>query len=87
MRRSWENVNTSSRGKYVLRWVQNTAGDRRRMCETFREKCARMSDLQVLNGKSKPNMTVGQMAETWYAPWLDRRVADGKTKDETPTST
>lgn len=87
-RRAWGNINEVIKGKkYVLRWTQNTPDGRKKPCETFygtyREACARMSELELLHGKSRPVPTFGDVCSMWYIPWLDRRVADGKTKEST----
>ena len=87
-RRAWGNINEVVKGKkYVLRWTQNTPQGRKKPCETFygtyREACARMSELELLHGKSKPVPTVGDVCRMWYLPWLDKRVEDGKTKEGT----
>lgn len=87
-RRAWGHIDEIVRGKkYVLRWTQNTPQGRKRPCETFygtyREACARMAELEVLHGKSRPVPTLGEVCEMWYAPWLEQRVADGKTKEGT----
>ena len=84
-RRAWGHISESVKGrKYVLRWVENTPEGRKRPCETFygtyREACARLDEIHVMHGDSKPTMTFGQVYRTWYEPILDRRIEDGKTK-------
>lgn len=87
-RRAWGHIEEIIPGKkYVLRWTENTPEGRKRPCETFRgtwrEANARMSELEILHGKSRPVPTLADVCRMWYIPWLDKRVEDGKTKEST----
>lgn len=87
-RRAWGHIGKVIDGKkYILRWTQNTPDGRGRPCETFygtwKQANARMSELEVLYGKSKPVPTIGSACKMWYLPWLEKRLDNGKIKQET----
>lgn len=89
-RRAWGSITEAMKGKkYVLRWVENTSRGRRRCSETFygtyREASARLDQIHVSHSDDRPVPTVGQASDMWYVPWLNRRVADKKTKEGTRT--
>ena len=84
-RRPWGSITTVNRGKHILRWVQNTPEGRRRLTKTvygsYADACMELDRLHVEKSADRPVPTIGQVISKWYAPWLDQRVQDGKTKD------
>lgn len=86
-RRSWGSITTVSKNKHILRWPENTPEGRKRRSRTLRgtymEAELELSKLRVLHADDKPVPTVGDVHDMWYRPWLDRRVRDGLTKENT----
>lgn len=86
-RRSWGSIDSMTKTKHVLRYMANTPEGRKRVSRTFngtyREACFELSRLEVEHSDDRPVPTVGEAYRMWYVPWLDRRVADGRTKDNT----
>lgn len=86
-RRSWGSITTVSKNKHILRWPENTPEGRKRRSRTLRgtymEAELELSRLRVLHADDKPVPTVGDVHDMWYRPWLDRRVRDGLTKENT----
>lgn len=87
-RSSWGSIDEAVKGKvYRLRWTQNKPDGRGKCSETVygtrKQARARLSELQVMYGKDKPVPTIGEIVKTWYIPWLEKRLEDGKTKEGT----
>lgn len=82
-RRTWGSITTVTRGKHVLRWVENTPDGRKRRSRTFhgtyKEADAELARIRVRVGDDAPVPTIGQAYEMWWRPWMERRVAEGKT--------
>lgn len=87
-RRSWGSVTEVQRGKrYIVRWMENTDAGRKRRSKTLRCTAAEASRFlamkEVEHGTERRTPTFGEVYEIWYRPWLERRVADGKSKAST----
>ncbi len=86
-RRSWGSVTTITRDKHVLRWMENTENGRKRRSRTvrcsYREACQELARLQVAHADDRPVPTVGECHDVWWLPWMQRRIADGLTKQKT----
>lgn len=86
-RRSWGSIKTVTSTKHILRWVENTPEGRKRRSRTvyctYKEACFELSKLEVEHSSDKPVPTIGEAYRMWYIPWIDRRVADGRTKENT----
>ena len=84
-RRSFGSITERERGKrYVLRWMENTERGRRRVSRTVRgtyaEASRELARIQCERSEDKPTMTLGEVYEKWYLPWMERRVAEGRIK-------
>lgn len=86
-RRSFGSIKRVSRDKHVIRWTDGAGDGPSRRTETvygsYAEASARLAEIQTAirarkGGQSQ--MTVGQAYERWFVPWMERRVADGKSK-------
>ena len=77
-RRAWGSVTEAARGKkYVLRWVENTPSGRKRRSRTvygtYREACNELAKIQATRCDERAMPTVGQLYESRYLPWLERK--------------
>lgn len=77
-RRAWGSVTEMTRGKkYVLRWVENTPSGRKRRSRTvygtYREACNELAKIQATRCDERAMPTVGQLYESRYLPWLERK--------------
>ena len=82
-RRAWGSVTEMARGKkYVLRWVENTPSGRKRRSRTvygtYREACNELAKIQAAKSDERITPTVGQLYESRYLPWLERKY-EGST--------
>lgn len=86
-RRTWGSITTVSRGKHVLRWVENTPEGRKRRSRTFhgtyKEADAELARIRVRVGDDAPVPTVGQAYRLWWLPWMERRVDERKAARST----
>ena len=86
-RRSWGSITTVTKTKHVIRWMENTPEGRKRrsrtFCGTYKEACFELSRLQVEHSDDRPVPTIGDACRMWYLPWLERRIAERKTKART----
>lgn len=86
-RRAWGSITSVSKDKQIIRWVENTPEGRQRRSRTLRctrkEADLELARLRVLHAEDMPVPTIGEAYAMWHKPWLDRRVADGKTKERT----
>lgn len=87
-RRPWGSITEITRGKkYVLRWVQNTDKGRKRKSRTFygtyAEADKELTRIRFENINDTPTMTIGDVINKWYLPWLMKRLEDGKIKQST----
>ena len=86
-RRSWGSITTITKNKHVLRWMENTPEGRKRRSRTvyctYKEACLELSKLRVKHSNDHPVPTIEEAFNMWYLPWINRRVAEGKTKDNT----
>lgn len=73
--------------KYVVRWVQNTDEGRVRKSKTIRgtrrEANRFLAEMELSHGGERRVPTVGEAYRTWYLPWLEGRVAEGRTSERT----
>lgn len=80
-RRTWGSITTVTRGKHVLRWVENTPEGRKRRSRTFygtyKEADAELARIRVKVGDDAPVPTIGQAYEMWWLPRAERRLAEG----------
>lgn len=87
MRSPWGSITTLSRGKHVLRWVQNTPEGRKRRSRTFhgtrKEASLELSRIRMECSTDAPCPTMAQAHEMWYRPWMDRRLAEGRMSENT----
>lgn len=83
-RSPWGTIDSKSRDKHVIRWVENTPDGRKRRCMTFhgtyREAALELARIRVEKAGDKPVPTIGQAYEMWYLPWMEERVSSGATK-------
>lgn len=86
-RRSWGSVTSVTKIKHVLRWIENTPDGRKRKSQTvictYKEACFALRRLEVEHSADHPVPTIGDAYRMWYLPWIDRRIADGRTKEGT----
>ena len=90
-RRSWGSVTEVKRTKkYVLRWVETTPEGRKRKTETvygtYREACNRLDAIHadvMTRGDDRRVMTIGEVAEKWWLPEVEERLANGDIKPAT----
>lgn len=86
-RRAWGSITSVSKDKQIIRWVENAPDGRTRRSRTLRctrkEADLELARLRVLHADDRPVPTIGEAYVMWHKPWLDRRVADGKTKERT----
>lgn len=86
-RRSWGSITPVTRNKQIIRWPQNTPEGRKRPSKTlhctYAEADLELSRLRVRYEKDHPVPTIADAYHLWYRPWLDRRLASGKTKQAT----
>lgn len=86
-RRSWGCITTVTKTKHILRWPENTPEGRKRPSRTFygtyKEACFEMSRLEVEHSDDRPVPTIGEAYRMWYVPWIDRRVVEGRAKENT----
>ncbi|WP_303250327.1 hypothetical protein [uncultured Slackia sp.] len=86
-RRSWGSITESARGKYVLRWIENTPDGRKRKSRTFygtyKEADAELARIRVRVGDDAPVPTIGQAYEMWWLPWMRKRIEAGKAAQTT----
>lgn len=86
-RRSWGSITSVTKTKHVLRWTENTPEGRKRRSRTvectYKEACFELSRLEVEHSEDRPVPTIGEAYRMWYLPWIERRVADGRTKPNT----
>lgn len=93
-RRSWGSVTEVKRGKkYVLRWLETTPEGRKRKTETvygtYREACNRLDAIHadvMTRGDDRRVMTIGEVAEKWWLPEIEDRLASGSLKPATARS-
>ncbi len=80
-RRTWGSITTVTRGKHVLRWVENTPEGRKRRSLTFygtyKEADAELARIRVKVGDDAPVPTIGQAYEMWWKPDEERRLSEG----------
>lgn len=81
-RRAWGSVTEVQRGrKYVLRWMENTPGGRKRKTKTvrgtYREACMELDRIHVERADDKPVPTISQAYETWLIPTMAAQVEAG----------
>ena len=86
-RRSWGSITEAGRGKYVLRWVENTPDGRKRKSHTFygtyKEADAELARIRVRVGDDAPVPTVGQVHRMWWWPAVLAKAEAGKLKPNT----
>ena len=86
-RRTWGSITTVTRGKHVLRWVENTPEGRKRRSLTFygtyKEASAELARIRVRVGDDAPVPTLGQVYEMWWRPSIDERVDAGSLAPNT----
>lgn len=90
-RRSWGSVTEVKRAKkYVLRWLETTPEGRKRKTETvygtYREACNRLDAIHtdvMTRGDDRRVMTIGEVAEKWWLPEVEERLANGDIKPAT----
>lgn len=90
-RRSWGSVTEVKRGKkYVLRWLETTPEGRKRKTETvygtYREACNRLDAIHadvMMRKDDRRVMTIGEVAEKWWLPEIEERLASGSLKPAT----
>lgn len=90
-RRPWGSITEVVKGKkYILRWVQNTSDGRKRKSKTFygtfSDADRELTRIRFDIIDDKPTMTIGNVIERWYIPWLDKQLANGAIKKNTHTS-
>ena len=80
-RRTWGSITTVSRGKHVLRWVENTPEGRKRRSRTFygtyKEADAELARIRVLVGDDAPVPTFAQIYARWWMPSVESRLESG----------
>nr|WP_314639712.1 hypothetical protein [uncultured Olsenella sp.] len=82
-RNSWGSVTRVAKGRYRLRyWGTDATGTYRRMSETVdgtrRDAEGVLARRRVEHDSEHATPTVGQAYETWWVPWAERRVTDGR---------
>lgn len=82
-RNSWGSVTRVAKGRYRLRyWGTDATGTYRRMSETVdgtrRDAEGMLARRRVEHDSEHATPTVGQAYETWWVPWAERRVTDGR---------
>lgn len=86
-RRTWGSITTVSRGKHVLRWVENTPEGRKRRSRTFygtyKEADAELSRIRVLVGDDAPVPTFAQIYARWWMPSVESRLESGDISPNT----
>lgn len=86
-RRTWGSITTVTRGKHVLRWVENTPDGRKRRSLTFygtyKEADAELARIRVKVGDDAPVPTLGQVYEMWWKPSIDERMEAGSLAPST----
>lgn len=87
-RRSWGSVTEVTRGKkYVIRWMENTPRGRMRRSKTIwgtsMDASRELALREVAHSTERRVPTIGEVYELWYLPWLERRLANGKIKQNT----
>ena len=86
-RRSWGSITEAARGKYVLRWVENTPDGRKRKSRTFygtyKEADAELARIRVRVGDDAPVPTVGDAYRIWWWPSVLERLESGEVKKNT----
>lgn len=86
-RRSWGSITEAGRGKYVLRWVENTPNGRKRKSRTFygtyKEADAELARIRVKVGDDAPVPTFGQVYSMWWKPTIDERLESGSLAQNT----
>lgn len=88
-RRKWGSIHTLSRGKHVLRWVENAPEGRKRRCFTFygteAEACLWLDrkHVEVSDKGDRPVPTIGRAYREWWRPALSRKLDSGKIKPRT----
>ena len=86
-RRSWGSITEAARGKYILRWVENTPDGRKRKSHTFygtyKEADAELARIRVRVGDDAPVPTVGQVHRMWWWPAVLAKAEAGKLKPNT----
>lgn len=89
-RRTWGSITTVSRGKHVLRWVENTPDGRKRRSRTFygtyKEASAELARIRVRVGDDAPVPTVGQAHAIWWWPSVVARLESGGVRPNTVES-
>lgn len=89
-RRSFGSIKRVSRDKHVIRWTDKAGDGPSRRTETvygsYADAAARLAEIQTdirSRRGGPPEVTVGQAYERWFAPWMERRLAEGKLKANT----
>ena len=86
-RSPWGTIDSKGKDRHVIRWMENTPEGRKRKCRTFhgtyREAALELARIRVEKADDRPVPTVGQAYEMWYRPWLERRFAEGRLKENT----
>lgn len=86
-RRTWGSITTVTRGKHVLRWVENTPEGRKRRSRTFygtyKEASAELARIRVRVGDDAPVPTLGEVYSMWWKPSIDERLAAGSLAPNT----
>lgn len=87
-RRAWGSITPVSRGKHVIRWVEDTPQGRKRRSKTilgtYREADAELARIYAYLGSGGPSKTVGYAHDEWWWPDVLRRSAEaGKPKART----
>lgn len=89
-RRTWGSITTVSRGKHVLRWVENTPEGRKRRSRTFygtyKEADAELARIRVLVGDDAPVPTFAQIYARWWMPSVESRLESGDLAPNTHRS-
>ena len=85
-RRPWGSITTVSRGKQIVRWVENTPQGRVRKSKTlactYREADRWLAERRV-KCEEPAVMTVGDLWEAYELPELEDRVAEGSLSPQT----
>lgn len=85
-RSTWGSINSVSRTKHIIRYIENAPEGRRRRSKTFygtrKEAELEKARLRVLNDVGgAPPVTIGQAWELWYRPWMESAVREGNLKE------
>lgn len=85
-RRTWGSITTVSRGKHVLRWVENTQDGRKRRSRTFYgtyREADRFLAEKRMEAEDSSCKDIGYAYDVWWRPEVVRKVEKGTLKRST----